>query len=118
MFEQSTHAMQLERTYASGAEEWHCPTCGRRMILQWPPQYKKIVLEPGDEYAAHSGGTGGLQIGAAQIIPANEPLSEPEPDIDDQTPHVGDNDGDDALNDEALGPWLKWFGDADTDEAV
>jgi hypothetical protein len=51
------HEMFLIRIHTSGAEEWHCPTCGRRFLMHWPPAYKKIVLEAGDEYAAHIGGS-------------------------------------------------------------
>jgi hypothetical protein len=58
--EQKRHEMVLERTHESGAEEWYCPVCGRRFLMQWPPNYKKIIIEPGDEYAIHSGGKGGL----------------------------------------------------------
>lgn len=61
------HEMQLEKTHASGVEEWHCPQCGRRFLLSWPPAYQKVVLEPGDEYATHSGGKGGLQMGLSQV---------------------------------------------------
>jgi hypothetical protein len=59
---QEHHVMVLEGVHPTGAEEWYCPTCGRRIMMQWPPNYKKIVLEAGDEYAVHSGGKGGLQV--------------------------------------------------------
>ncbi|WP_067806233.1 hypothetical protein [Actinomadura formosensis] len=45
--------MQLIRTAESGHEEWACPTCGRRILLHWPPDYTKQVLTPGDETACH-----------------------------------------------------------------
>jgi hypothetical protein len=61
------HEMVLEKTHESGAEEWYCPTCGRRFIMSWPPKYKKIVLDPGDEYALHSGGKGGVNMLAVQV---------------------------------------------------
>ena len=48
------HDMQLVQVHNSGAEEWLCPICARRFIIQWPPNYQKIVLEAGDEYAFHS----------------------------------------------------------------
>ncbi len=66
-----THSMNLVRTHESGAEEWHCPECGRRFIMQWPPHYKRIVLEAGDEMAMHSASKGGLQMNAA-IAPSTE----------------------------------------------
>ena len=62
MNEQQKHEMVLEITHPSGAEEWYCPTCGRRFLLNWPPAYKKIVLNAGDKLASHSGGKGGLQM--------------------------------------------------------
>jgi hypothetical protein len=113
MFEQSAHSMELERTYPSGAEEWHCPTCGRRMIMQWPPAYKKIVLEAGDEHATHSGGKGGLHMGAAQVAPADDLLASSQLPCTETS--VEDTAPDDGPNHEALGPWLKWLNEGETD---
>ena len=62
------HHMQLETTHPSGDEEWFCPACGRRFLMHWPPEYRKTVLEPGDEFAVHSGGKGGLQVNAPQVM--------------------------------------------------
>jgi hypothetical protein len=56
--------MELVATDPSGAEEWYCPTCGRRFLLSWPPNYQKVILEVGDEYAIHNGGKGGLTLQA------------------------------------------------------
>jgi hypothetical protein len=72
MKEQQRHEMVLGTTHPSGAEEWHCPTCGRRFLLNWPPAYKKIVLNAGDELAGHSGGKGGLQMSQLQAGKAEE----------------------------------------------
>lgn len=60
------HEMQLEKIYPSGAEEWFCPVCGRRVIMRWPPVYQQIVLEAGDESAVHSGSKGGLRMRSAR----------------------------------------------------
>jgi hypothetical protein len=68
MNEQQKHEMVLETTHPSGAEEWYCPICGRRFMLSWPPEYKKIILNVGDERASHTGGKGGLSIGEFQTI--------------------------------------------------
>ena len=77
------HEMELATTHPTGAEEWYCPTCGRRFLMHWPPQYEKIILEVGDEYALHAGGKGGLQMEAPQMNPQSShdqevevPLSE------------------------------------------
>jgi len=61
-----THEMQLLFTEGDN-EMWYCPTCGRKFIMTWPPHYKKIILEPGDETAIHTGGKGGLTMGAPKV---------------------------------------------------
>lgn len=68
------HEMILTGSGESGAEEWVCPTCGRRMLLRWPPNYEKLILEHGDEAAIHVGGKGGLRVGQVAVAPA--PVSE------------------------------------------
>jgi hypothetical protein len=111
MFEQpvpgARHTMQHTRTFTSGAEEWQCPTCGRSFVVQWPPNYKRIILEPGDEMAAHAGGKGGIQMGALQVRSGEGPVAAPE-----QAP-TPEHDPDDAapFDERHLGPWLKWFHD-------
>ena len=50
------HTMVLERTHATGAEEWACPICGRRFVAQWTPTLKRLILNAGDETVTHSGG--------------------------------------------------------------
>ena len=70
--DQTVHEMFLETTHASGAQEWTCPTCGRRFLMQWPPAYKKIVLEPGDEQASHRGFTGELFIDPLEVSQLEE----------------------------------------------
>jgi hypothetical protein len=75
------HEMLLDKTYPTGAEEWYCPTCQRRFIMQWLPAYKRIILNGGDEYAAHSGGKGGLKMGAVQIHPIEESAPPTEEDL-------------------------------------
>jgi len=67
MYELQQHEMRLETTHPSGAEEWYCPTCGRCILLRCPPTNEMIILEPGDQYARHSGSTGGLRIGPVQV---------------------------------------------------
>lgn len=68
MDHQPQHDMLLlERAHASGAEEWVCPTCGRHLIVQWSPKFKKVVLSAGNENAIHSGSKGGLGISTPEI---------------------------------------------------
>ncbi len=91
--DQEYHQMVLEEVHPSGEETWNCPTCGRRFLLQWPPNYKKIVIEPGDEQVAHSGGKGGLSMGSVQRLPADEAKTETSIVIDDPR----------------LAPWTAWL---------
>ena len=80
------HTMELTKTYESGAEEWHCPVCERRFIVQWPPKYKKIILDPGAEYAIHSGGKGGVVMQSTQLQSNghNGANSDKEPNLSDE----------------------------------
>ena len=92
MDDQEQHEMHLEVTYSTGVEEWRCPTCGRKILMQWPPHYKKVVLEPGDERAIHAGGQGGLRIGSLQVSHDEAPESAEDP---------------------PLGSWDDWLADVD-----
>jgi hypothetical protein len=92
---QPQHKMFLEKTHSSGAEEWNCPTCGRRLLISWEPKFTKTVLEVGDDFSIHSGGKGGLKIGGTQIIPVNNPNSEGK-----TTP---------PIEDPRLAPWEAWL---------
>lgn len=42
------------------------------MLLRWPPDYEKLVLEHGDESAIHVGGKGGVRVGEFKVAPAPE----------------------------------------------
>lgn len=71
------HHMELECVHPSGAEEWVCPTCGRRFLLTWPPDYTKVILNAGDEQAVHNGSKGGVRLQQPQVERQAEPtLSE------------------------------------------
>ncbi len=127
MDQQEHHEMVLETTHSSGAEEWYCPTCGRRFLMRWPPAYEKVILEPGDEFAAHSGSKGDmLRMYAPDIIDQGDVSddddlltlrrAQPTEAADDSPPVVrpaGDEEpGDIPITDE-LRPWLNWLGSAD-----
>ncbi|KIQ62347.1 hypothetical protein TR51_25030 [Kitasatospora griseola] len=49
------HQMRLTGRLGSGADEWSCPQCGRRIALRRPPHPELTVLDPGDEEAVHIG---------------------------------------------------------------
>jgi hypothetical protein len=93
MLEQQSgqHVMNLEIIHESGAEEWFCPNCGRRFLMQWPPQYRKIVLQEGDPHASHSGGKGGLEIQSLQVNHESTQIDE----------------------DPNLKPWIDWMEQVD-----
>jgi len=98
---QQRHEMFLGKTHSSGAEEWNCPTCGRRMTITWQP-WKKIILEPGDVYAAHGGSKGILQIGPLQINQEYEDGSSAETELSVEDPY--------------LAPWEQWLDKMDSDD--
>ena len=93
MNEQQKHEMILERSYPTGADEWYCPMCGRRMLINWEPEFKRTLLQVGADDAIHSISKGGLPIGSLRAEAA-----------DDYQP---DNE------DSRLGPWLTWLEKSD-----
>jgi hypothetical protein len=58
--------MTRTRTLELGVEEWSCTECGRRLLMRRPPAFEQLVLERGDEWAAHVGGAGGVQVAAVK----------------------------------------------------
>lgn len=104
MESQSQHQMVVEQTYSNGSQEWYCPTCGRRFIMQWPPNYKRIILEAGDTQATHSGGMGGLIMGKADVEAADPGMENALPGESLDMP----NEGDDA-DDPYLSPFSSWI---------
>ncbi len=93
------HTMELIGEH-EGTEEWYCPECGRRMMITWQP-WKKVVVEPGDNYVAHTGGKGGLRLGSVQIRHGNQEL---------------DVSQDPQVNDPYLAPWQRWLDGIDSDD--
>ncbi len=86
--QQEHHTLVLEQTYPSGAEEWYCPECGRRFVMQWPPAYKRIILEAGNEFAIHNAAKDALNIDTPQVRLDLQADSEKEP---------------------GLAPWQEWM---------
>jgi hypothetical protein len=41
-------------------------------LIQWPPNYQKVVLERGDVYAPHVSASGGLSIVGLGVTPSPE----------------------------------------------
>jgi hypothetical protein len=68
--------MVLETTYPSGAQEWVCPSCARRFIVQLQPKINVVDLEVGDLYADHVGSTDGFPRIAIEIrnVEPDEPV--------------------------------------------
>jgi hypothetical protein len=65
MNQHNTHQMKVSNVHKSGAQEWLCLECERRVLISWTPSFKRIVLEPGDEMAVHTGAFGGIELGSA-----------------------------------------------------
>src|SRR5512141_183774 len=86
------HEMILQRTHESGVEEWYCPDCGRRFLVQWPPMYKMIVLEQGDKDTRHN-------VSKANSLVGSFPIT--------QTRKT------DVIEDFRLLPWIKWMEQVD-----
>ena len=99
---QQQHEMVLEKTHVSGEEEWYCPSCGRRMLINWEPEFKRTILEAGDNYAGHTGGKGGLQMQPLKPMAADPRSSRQESKPVDDDPR--------------LLPWSAWLNKVDFDK--
>lgn len=88
------HEMILQETHISGVEEWYCPDCGRRFLVQWPPAYKMIILEQGDKDTRHNVSRANSRIGSFLITKTREP---------------------DVIEEFRLIPWIKWMEKVDFD---
>lgn len=50
------HELYLSQVYPSGAEEWYCPTCGRRLIVEWREGFEStVIINYGNKDAVHTG---------------------------------------------------------------
>lgn len=88
------HEMVLEKTHLSGVEEWYCPSCGRRFLVQWPPSYKMIIVAQGDKDTRHNVSKANSLIGSYPITRTKEA---------------------DFIDESRLIPWLKWMEKVDFD---
>jgi len=98
------HKMDLMETYDDGSQEWHCPTCGRRFIMHWPPNYHREILNEGDVDAVHTGGTGGVCIGPAEVENTAAQPALPIDDLDFSGMGI-------ALDDPSLSAFARFFDD-------
>lgn len=73
-FQQESHEMVFERMIAQNTDELYCPVCGRRIVIQWAPDFKKTVLEPGNENAIHTASKRGPGAGS-EVYPTPEELT-------------------------------------------
>ncbi len=97
-----SHHMLLVHEHPSGAQEWACPTCGRRFVAQWMPTIKRLILDAGDEAVIHSGGMMDVSIATGPAIVSAPTEEDPAEAVDlDQRWHewlqsldFGDDDPD------------------------
>ena len=82
-----THEMILNGHAESGEEEWVCPDCGRRVLLRWPPDFERLILEYGDDEAVHVGAKGGVRMTGLEVNPS------PSPDLSSETRQWLSNNG-------------------------
>jgi hypothetical protein len=72
MSDPERHEMQLQQSFPSGAQEWLCIKCKRRVVIELGAiRVKIIALETGDDRAIHSTSSGGLRVAASQARESN-----------------------------------------------
>lgn len=73
------HEMCLEAAHPSGAQEWSCPSCARRFVVQFGTKVTIIMLEAGNEGVSHTGST----TDSLRLGPPRPSKSEEETALDD-----------------------------------
>ena len=109
MYDLRVHEMQFERFHSSGAQEWLCPACGRRLLMQCSPSFDMQVLVPGNTNAFHTGG---------KIDQAPRPFTtsdRAEFELND-LPGIDRSNVDAPLSLDMLRPWFKWASEAGIDD--
>lgn len=91
------HQMVLGAKHPTGTEEWYCPACGRCLRITWRPRFMRVIVEPGDEFAIHSGIKDGPGITSTQV----EVVVKEKPAALDEDPW--------------LAPWEDWLEEVDFD---
>lgn len=59
------HEMTLTASH-EGTEEFTCPVCGRTLLIELDP-FRRVVVDQGNNFAAHRIGMGGLSITGAEV---------------------------------------------------
>ena len=78
MFEfDENHQMILEKIYPTGAQEWFCEGCSRRLLIQLEPIFNFMVLTIGDDSVPHTRSSGAAPIeGIEKIVYDEDDLPE------------------------------------------
>ncbi len=110
------HGMILKETFPNGSQGFECPICGRRFIIQWPPHYKRVILNEGDPNAAHSASTcalGGMELNmsSAQILKDTHSEDRHDNEMPGDWLPVGLPEEDYGLPYEGNDPYLEVFSD-------
>ena len=88
------HQMAFQHITSQGFYVFRCPTCGRKIGIQFPDEqrgisYKKRIWVQGDEHAAHTGGVSELDVAIEMdegMIPDPWPEQGPEQARADDAP--------------------------------
>jgi hypothetical protein len=61
------HELTRDTIAENGDELWSCPSCERRLVVSWQPDFRRTVLATGDPDVPHSGTKGPLSLGSVSV---------------------------------------------------
>lgn len=61
------HQLTLSDRSATGEEVWSCPSCERRLLVTWQPDFRRTVLARGDDNVRHSAAKGPIGSGSVGL---------------------------------------------------
>lgn len=70
------HTMRRDRILASNKDEWLCPTCGKRLVVNWPDDedaLELLVFDRASEYVLVSKDPANGQATHKYVIETNKP---------------------------------------------
>jgi hypothetical protein len=65
------HEMMLESTDTSETQRWHCPECGRRLLMKTAADGESlevVVLQEGARWVPHRGSYGDVSIDGLALV--------------------------------------------------
>lgn len=103
--------MVCERMLDNGVDVLYCPACGRKILIQWTPIVRQVILETGDETVVHTAYRAQRNLEAPPAAEAHAEAEHAEMDALDASPVYAASAADQLSPDDEvrLEQWEGWL---------